>query len=61
MPVHAICFYKPKGGSLTAVVFWCISECVRQNKNRMSKYGRVFPLCQITMKGNVKQEATADS
>lgn len=44
MLAHVICFYKPKGGSLTTVVFWCISECVRQNKNRNSKYGHVSPI-----------------
>ncbi len=53
MLAHAIWFYKLKGGSLTTVVFWCISECVRENKNRMSKYGHVFPLYQITKKENV--------
>lgn len=45
MLAHAIWFYK----SSTTVVFRCISEWVRQNKTRMSKYGHVFPLYQITV------------
>lgn len=50
MLAYAIWFYKPKEGYLNTVVFGCISGCVTQNINRMSKYDHVFLLCWITIK-----------
>lgn len=41
MRAHGIRFYKPKGGSVTTVVFRCIIECVRHKK--VNKCDRVFP------------------